>query len=91
MQFRPVSSLDGILIIETLPAIPLEKYPITKPVFFAAASHDYISLSVLGIATINHNCSNATIREFNDGHWLMLSSPAELNAAIFSWVMDCIY
>ncbi|KAF4623185.1 hypothetical protein D9613_002096 [Agrocybe pediades] len=71
-------------------AVPLEKYPIEKPVFYAAANHDYISLSILGIATINHNCPNATIREFHGGHWLMLSSPDELNAALFSWIMDCI-
>ncbi|KAF8973706.1 Alpha/Beta hydrolase protein [Flammula alnicola] len=71
--------------------IPLERYPVHQPVFFAAANHDYISRSTLGVAIINYNCKNATIREFQDGHWLMMSSPAEVNAALFSWIMDCIY
>jgi len=70
--------------------IPREKYPVEKPVFFAAAMHDYISLGILGIATTKYHCKNATIREFYDGHWLMMSSPAEVNAALFSWIMDQI-
>ncbi|KAF9056498.1 Alpha/Beta hydrolase protein [Panaeolus papilionaceus] len=71
--------------------VALENYPIDKPVFFGAATHDYISRSVLGIATTNYHCKNATIREFHDGHWLMMSSPAEVNTALFSWIMDVVY
>ncbi|KAF8078746.1 Alpha/Beta hydrolase protein [Lyophyllum atratum] len=62
----------------------------TQPVFFAAARHDYISRSVLGIATTNHNCQDASIREFSAGHWLMVSHHAEVNAALFSWIMDVV-
>ncbi|KAF8898872.1 Alpha/Beta hydrolase protein [Infundibulicybe gibba] len=69
-------------------SVPLEKYPISKPVFFGAASHDYISRSVLGIASTNHQCKSAFIREFVTGHWLMLSMPTEVNRALFSWIMD---
>ncbi|PPQ63010.1 hypothetical protein CVT24_006116 [Panaeolus cyanescens] len=71
--------------------VPLDNYPVHKPVFFGAANHDYISRSVLGIATTNYHCKNATIREFHDGHWLMMSSPSEVNAALFSWIMDVVY
>ncbi|KJA25746.1 hypothetical protein HYPSUDRAFT_160201 [Hypholoma sublateritium FD-334 SS-4] len=70
--------------------IPREKYPVNQPVFFAAAMHDYISLGILSIATTKYHCKKATIREFHDGHWLMMSSPAEVNAALFSWIMDQI-
>ncbi|KAF9474105.1 alpha/beta-hydrolase [Pholiota conissans] len=71
--------------------IPLEKYPVDQPVFFAAAFHDYISPAVLSIAIIKYHCKYVTVREFQDGHWLMMSSPREVNAALFSWIMDCIY
>ncbi|GLB36032.1 putative alpha beta-hydrolase [Lyophyllum shimeji] len=71
-------------------AIPLENYVIKRPVFFAAARHDYISRSVLGIAMTNHNCQNASVREFNAGHWLMLSHAGEVNAALFNWIMDLV-
>ncbi|KDR85323.1 hypothetical protein GALMADRAFT_234143 [Galerina marginata CBS 339.88] len=70
--------------------IPLERYPVKKPVFFAAANHDYISRSILGVAITNYHCTNPTVREFHEGHWLMLSSPAEVNVALVSWIMDCI-
>ncbi|KAF8912984.1 Alpha/Beta hydrolase protein [Gymnopilus junonius] len=70
--------------------IPLELYHVAKPVLFAAATHDYISPAILGIATTNYHCKTSTIRQFNEGHWLMLSAPAELNVALLSWVMDCI-
>ncbi|KAH0590873.1 hypothetical protein H2248_000990 [Termitomyces sp. 'cryptogamus'] len=70
--------------------IPLDRYSIKQPVFFAAAQHDYISRSVLGIAMTHHNCSEASIREFNAGHWLMISHPAEVNASIFNWIMDLV-
>jgi pimeloyl-ACP methyl ester carboxylesterase len=84
------SSVVGQLMSWFPLAISLEKYTVNRPVFFAAAFHDYISPALLGIAVIKHNCKNATIREFQDGHWLMMSSPREVNAALFSWIMDCI-
>lgn len=71
-------------------AIALDRYPVDQPVFFGSAIQDYISPSVLGIATTNYHCRNATIREFQDGHWLMLSSPNEVSTVLFSWIMDCI-
>ncbi|CAA7259938.1 unnamed protein product [Cyclocybe aegerita] len=70
--------------------IPLDSYPIHKPVFFAAANHDRISQSVLGIAVTSYHCKNTSVRKFNDGHWLMMSSPSEVNQALFSWIMDCL-
>ncbi|KAG6911529.1 hypothetical protein DXG01_011831 [Tephrocybe rancida] len=70
--------------------VPLEKYSIRQPVFFAAAQHDYISRSVLGIAVTKHNCQDASIREFNAGHWLMISHHAEVNASLFNWIMDLV-
>ncbi|TFK77217.1 alpha/beta-hydrolase [Pluteus cervinus] len=70
--------------------IPTDNYIVHKPVFFAAARHDYISWSTLGIATTNRHCRAATIREFSTGHWLMISSPSEVNHALFDWVMDVV-
>lgn len=70
--------------------IALDRYPVDQPVFFGSAIQDYFSPPVLGIATTNYHCQNATIREFQDGHWLMLSSPNEVNTVLFSWIMDCI-
>ncbi|KAF8647914.1 hypothetical protein AX16_006446 [Volvariella volvacea WC 439] len=71
-------------------SIPVEKYVIVKPVFFGAARHDYISRSVLGIATTNHHCPNARIQEFDAGHWLMLSCPSKVNYALNDWIMDIV-
>jgi len=71
-------------------AIPLEKYSVEKPVFFAAAHHDYISHALISIAQTKHHCKNVTVREFQAGHWLMMSTASELNVALFSWIMDCI-
>lgn len=70
--------------------IPLEKYRITKPVFFGTPTHDYISRTPISIAMINHHCPNATIREFNDGRWFIISSARQLNHALHSWVMDLV-
>ena len=70
--------------------IPLDRYSVKQPVFFAAARHDYISRSVLGIAMTHYNCPEASIREFNAGHWLMISHPTEVNASIFNWIMDLV-
>ncbi|TFK36833.1 Alpha/Beta hydrolase protein [Crucibulum laeve] len=70
--------------------VPLEKYTIKVPVFFGAAHYDYISRSVQGIATTTQYCTNATIREFYQGHWLQVAAPAEVNRELYSWMMDII-
>ncbi|KAF5385312.1 hypothetical protein D9615_001415 [Tricholomella constricta] len=69
-------------------AVPPDKYIIKQPVLFAAASHDYISRSVLGIATTKHNCLEGSVREFSGGRWLMVSHDGEVNGALFNWIMD---
>lgn len=71
-------------------SIPLDKYVVKQPVFFAAASHDYIFRSVLGIATTSHNCEDASIREYVAGHWLMISHHNEVNAGLNNWIMDLV-
>ncbi|KAF9455041.1 alpha/beta-hydrolase [Macrolepiota fuliginosa MF-IS2] len=70
--------------------IPLEKYNITKPVFLGSPTHDYISRSQISIVTVRHHCPNATIREFNDGRWFIISSARQINHALHSWVMDLV-
>jgi len=72
-------------------AIPAARYSIEKPVFFAAAHHDYISRALIGISQIRHHCKDATIREYYDGHWLMISSAGQINVGLYSWIMDCIW
>jgi hypothetical protein len=71
-------------------AIPFHKYCINQPVFFGAANHDYISRSIIGIASTYRTCKNATIREFQTGRWLMLSHPKQVNEALYTWIMDIV-
>ncbi|KAF9462115.1 Alpha/Beta hydrolase protein [Collybia nuda] len=71
-------------------SIPLDNYTIGQPVFFGAARFDYISHAVLGIAATNRHCKDASLREFNAGHWLILSNHTDVNRALLSWVMDIV-
>jgi len=83
------ANVQGIHANDDKP-IPLERYKIDQPVFFAAAHHDFLSRSVHGIASTKYDCNHATIREFQAGHWLMLSAPTLVNSALNSWIMDII-
>lgn len=58
----------------------------TKPVFFAGAKQDYVCPSELGKAATAKNCTDATIREYDAGHWVMLSNAAELNEDLRAWI-----
>ncbi|KAF9521696.1 Alpha/Beta hydrolase protein [Crepidotus variabilis] len=70
--------------------IPIDKYRLEKPAFLATAKHDYVSPALLAIETMKNDCNNLTIREFYEGHWIMMASPAKLNEALYSWIMDHI-
>lgn len=85
---RRPSSIEVIKLtyLTILKAIPLDKYDITKPVFFAAATNDYICLSAFGKTIVDKHCKNATIREFDAGHWVLLSHADELNGELEAWI-----
>ncbi|KAF8647910.1 hypothetical protein AX16_006442 [Volvariella volvacea WC 439] len=67
-------------------SIPVNNYAIARPVFFGGAKQDYVALSPLGKATTERFCSNATIREFDAGHWLLWEVKDELNKELQSWI-----
>lgn len=75
-----------IISLASNPAIPLERYTISKPVFFGAANFDYIALSALGQANVKKHCTDATICEFDAGHWVMLEKAGEVNKELENWV-----
>jgi len=67
-------------------SVPKENYRISKPAFLGAAKQDYIAVSSQAIAVFNHFCDNPTIREFDAGHWLLLSHADEVNAELKQWI-----
>ena len=70
----------------TVTAVPLDTYKLTKPVFFGGAKEDYICRSDVGKATTASYCTDATIREYDAGHWVMLSNAVELNEDLKAWI-----
>ena len=68
------------------PAISLDKYPITQPVFFGGAKQDYVCLSQIGIVACTALCKDLTIKEFDTGHWLPLEAPQALNSELLAWI-----
>lgn len=68
-------------------AIPLERYEIKQPVFFGGAKRDYVCLSAMGKEIAEMFCgADLTTREFDAGHWLMLSAADEVNKALLDWI-----
>ncbi|TFY71315.1 hypothetical protein EVG20_g1709 [Dentipellis fragilis] len=67
--------------------VPLEAYDLPFPIFFGAAKKDFISLPSAALASLQRHAKGAlTVKEFEADHWLTLSHPAELNAALEEWV-----
>ena len=70
----------------TVTAVPLDRYKLTKPAFFGGAKQDYICRSEMGKAVMATHCADATIREYDAGHWVMLSNAVEVNEDLKAWI-----
>ena len=66
--------------------IPMEKYVIQKPVFFAGCKRDTVCLSAPVVATIGQTCPNNTVHEFDSDHWLPVGLSGELNVKLLEWI-----
>ncbi|EGN94119.1 hypothetical protein SERLA73DRAFT_188704 [Serpula lacrymans var. lacrymans S7.3] len=69
-------------------AIPISRYDISHPTFFGAALQDQICVASLGRAAMGKHCTNATIREFDADHWVILSHGEEVADALTQWVLE---
>ncbi|KAK1219432.1 hypothetical protein PQX77_017867 [Marasmius sp. AFHP31] len=67
-------------------AIPLERYKSDKPVFFGAASYDFIAIAAAGIQQTKALCENVTVKEFATNHWVQLQKPDEVNQELEAWL-----
>ncbi|KAJ3515275.1 hypothetical protein NLJ89_g1859 [Agrocybe chaxingu] len=76
------SSID----LEDSKTVPKEKYNISKPVFYGACDKEVIGVPALGKGAIQKYCSNATIRDYDSGHWVLWEAKDKLNADLEGWV-----
>ncbi|KAI0037025.1 alpha/beta-hydrolase [Vararia minispora EC-137] len=68
-------------------AVPLERYPLTKPVFFGACTHDAPSPPVLGDMTLQMLAKGPVTRhEYATGHWVMLTHYEALGTDLLAWL-----
>ncbi|KAL0566761.1 hypothetical protein V5O48_015243 [Marasmius crinis-equi] len=67
-------------------AVPLNRYNITKPVFFGAALDDYVSLPNEAKALTQRYCKNAVIHDFKANHWVHLQVPGQVNDELLKWI-----
>jgi len=66
--------------------IPKEKYVITKPTFFGAASKDVVCIAALGKRVHAQLCPNTTIVDFDTGHWVQNALPDKVNEELLKWI-----
>ncbi|KAF8167779.1 Alpha/Beta hydrolase protein [Crassisporium funariophilum] len=66
--------------------VPQEKYTITKPTFYGAAKKDLIAIPQLGKASIEKFCTNATVKEYDAGHWVLWEAKDEVNNDLADWI-----
>ncbi|KAJ3170061.1 hypothetical protein HDU87_000473 [Geranomyces variabilis] len=83
------SHVDG-LAGEDNKQIPANAYTIDKPVFFAAASKDYVSLPDFQKPGLRKWCTKTTIKDYDADHWLLLSSHKALNADLEEWLKKTV-
>ena len=63
-----------------------ENYTITKPVFFGAASKDAACRADQGKAVVARYCPDATIADYETGHWILHQAPDKLNEDLRAWL-----
>lgn len=66
--------------------IPLDRYDVTKPVFWAKTPQDYIGVAAHLQPAVDRHCKNATIKTYDAGHWVLLSHPEALNKDLQEWI-----
>ena len=66
--------------------MPSERYEVTQPVFWAVTPQDYIGVAAHSRPVVAQFCKNATIREYDAGHWVLLSHPEALNKDLQAWI-----
>lgn len=74
------------LCSEIPPAVPQAQHIVQKPVFFGAAKSDYVALAAIGKFNTSQLCPNATVREFDTGHWVTWEAKDEVNKELLSWI-----
>lgn len=66
--------------------ISKDRYVVTKPVFFGAALDDTACRADHGKEVTSRYCPNATVFEYNTGHWILQQAPDKLNEDIQAWL-----
>jgi len=66
--------------------VPKDARQVSKPVFFGACLYDAICVPELGKAAITQNCKQATIKEYESGHWVILEQAESLNQDLLVWI-----
>ena len=67
--------------------------PASAPIFFGAAKHDAICLPSLGYETFTQKefeDHSVTTREYDAGHWLILSKADEIAHDLEAWIEDTV-
>jgi soluble epoxide hydrolase / lipid-phosphate phosphatase len=59
---------------------------ITAPVFFGAALRDAVCLAQIGKQTTFEHCKNATVKEFDTGHFVQFEAKDEVNKELKAWI-----
>jgi pimeloyl-ACP methyl ester carboxylesterase len=72
--------------MEDAKSIPQDKYVVTLPVFFGAALGDVIAIPALGKGDVQKFCPNATIKDYEAGHWVIWEAKDKLNADLAEWI-----
>ena len=70
--------------------IPLENYTIKKPVFIGCAKKDVICTPALQKPVAAQFCPEATVEEFDTGHWVLTDAPDEVNLALDKWISSIV-
>jgi len=70
--------------------IPKEKYQVAKPVFYAACLKDAACVAAIGKHITAENCPNATVVEYDVGHWVTHEATDKLNKDLQNWVENIL-
>ncbi len=84
MQSR--SSLSILCFLRPSAAAPEENLEVTNPVFYGGALKDFVALNAVNKAGTVEKCKNATIHEYDGGHWVMWEAKDEVNKDLLNWL-----
>ncbi|KAI0320410.1 alpha/beta-hydrolase [Amylostereum chailletii] len=71
--------------------IPQEAYFIRQPVFFAACLQEAVAPPALGMLSLNTLAKGPlTVKEFDSGHWVIISHATETCEALLEWLQGSI-